>query len=297
MRADAYDYRVVDVFTRRALEGNALAVFPEASGLDDATMQAIARELNLPETSFVLPPTRGDCVARIRIFTPAREIPFAGHPTLGTAFVLRDAGWPGTRDRRFCLEEGIGPVEVEVGDETPPLIWLRMPSIDDGPFYERSRCAQALGLSLDDLADVEPRLHSAGNPLIFVALRDRGAVDRAWLDLGGMRALRGGAGAPCCMYVFVRTSTGVYARMFAPEYGISEDPATGSATGPLAIFMMRNGLLPAAGGSFVCEQGTRMGRPSFLHVRVCGEHGVDGIFAGGHVTPVVSATLQLGRDD
>jgi trans-2,3-dihydro-3-hydroxyanthranilate isomerase len=232
-------------------------------------------------------------VARLRIFTPAREIPFAGHPTLGSAFVLLDSGRIAAGSRGFRFEEGIGPVEVEIGPETPPLFWLRMPEIEDGPSYGRDRCARALGLEIADLLDVEPRLHSAGNPLIFVALRDCEAVDRAWLDLGGMRTLRGPGSAPCCMYVFARTPAGVYARMFAPQYGINEDPATGSATGPLAVFMMRNGLLPAENSRFICEQGTRMGRRSLMHVKVQHELGKRAIFAGGHVTPVVRATMQF----
>lgn len=293
------EYRVVDVFTRRALEGNSLAVFPDGRALDAPTMQRIARELCLPETTFVLPATTADCAARVRIFTPAREIPFAGHPTLGTAFVLREAGRLPADCESLQLEERVGPVTVEIGREVPPLFWLRMPEISDGPVYGREQCARALGLKMQDLLDIEPRLHSAGNPLIFVALRDGAAVDRAWLDLGDLRALRGADSEPCCVYVFALTgSGGVYARMFAPQYGISEDPATGSAMGPLAVFMMRNGLLPdAAGASFVCEQGTRMGRPSFLHVQVRGERGSGGIFAGGHVTPVAHARMSFELPD
>jgi trans-2,3-dihydro-3-hydroxyanthranilate isomerase len=294
MISAAFGYRVVDVFTRRALEGNALAVFPDTQGLDEATMQRIARELNLPETTFVLPATLPGCEARIRIFTPAREIPFAGHPTLGTTFVLLESGRLPASAGSFRLEERIGPVTVDIGPESPPFFWLRTPTINHGPAYARERCASALGLGVDDLIDIEPRLLSAGNPLIFVALRDCEAVDRAWLDLGGIRALRGADSEPCCVYVFARTATGVYSRMFAPQYGISEDPATGSAAGPLAAYMIRNGLLsPADGTAFVCEQGTRMGRRSLLHVRLQGEDGNDGIFVGGHVTPVATATMHL----
>lgn len=294
MKPATFEYRVVDVFTRCALEGNSLAVFPEASRLDDATMQGIARELNLAETTFVLPPTLPGCAARLRIFTPAREIPFAGHPTLGTAFVLLESGRLPARSGKFRLEERIGPVDIEIGPETPPLIWLRMPPISDGPSFARERCASALGLRVAELLDVEPRLHSAGNPLVFVALRDCDAVDRAWLDVAGLRSLLGGEADPCCVYVFAQNPGGVYARMFAPQYGISEDPATGSAMGPLAAYMMRNGLLPPSGGTdFVCEQGTRMGRRSLLHVRIRGELGAEGIFAGGHVTPVARATMVL----
>lgn len=291
-------YRVVDVFTRRALEGNALAVFPDAAQLDAATMQRIARELNLPETTFVLPATRGDCVARVRIFTPAREMAFAGHPTLGTSFVLWEEGRLPGAGKAFNLEEQVGPVPVRIGPESPPLLWLGMPPVDDGPRFARDPCARMLGLGLQDLLEFEPQLLSAGNPTIVVPLRNRDAVDRAWLDEPGMRAMRGAGSEPCCVYVFARTAEGVYARMFAPEYGIVEDPATGSATGPLAVYMMRHGLLPAnAGTTFVCEQGVKMGRRSLLHVEVRGARGSGGIFVGGHVTSVASATMHVVLED
>jgi trans-2,3-dihydro-3-hydroxyanthranilate isomerase len=291
-------YRVVDVFTRRALEGNALAVFPDAEHLDAATMQRIARELNLPETTFVLPATRDDCVARVRIFTPAREMAFAGHPTLGTSFVLWEEGRLPGAGNAFNLEEQVGPVPVRIGPESPPLLWLGMPPVDDGPRFARDACARALGLGLQDLLEFEPQLLSAGNPTIVVPLRDRDAVDRACLDEPGMRALRGAGSEPCCVYVFARTAEGVYARMFAPEYGIVEDPATGSATGPLAVYMLRHGLLPAnAGTTFVCEQGVKMGRRSLLHVEVRGARGSGGIFVGGHVTSVASATMHVVLED
>jgi trans-2,3-dihydro-3-hydroxyanthranilate isomerase len=291
-------YRVVDVFTRRALEGNPLAVFPDAARLDAATMQRIARELNLPETTFVLPATRDDCVARVRIFTPAREMAFAGHPTLGTGFVLWEEGRLPGAGNAFNLEEQVGPVPVRIGPESPPLLWLGMPPVDDGPRFAREPCARALGLGPQDLLEFEPQLLSAGNPTIVVPLRDRDAVDRAWLDEPGMRAMRGAGSEPCCVYVFARTAEGVYARMFAPEYGIVEDPATGSATGPLAVYMLRHGLLPAdAGTTFVCEQGVKMGRRSLLHVEVRGARGSGGIFVGGHVTSVARATMHVVLED
>ena len=178
-------YRVVDVFTRQALEGNPLAVFPDAAHLDAMTMQRIARELNLPETTFVLPVTRDDCVARVRIFTPAREMAFAGHPTLGTSFVLWEEGRLSGAGHAFNLEEQVGPVPVRIGPESPPLLWLGMPPVHDGPRFARDPCARALGLGLQDLLEFEPQLLSAGNPTIVVPLRDRDAVDRAWLDESG----------------------------------------------------------------------------------------------------------------
>jgi len=290
----AHRYRVVDVFTERPLEGNALAVFPDGAGLDDASMQKIARELNLSETTFVAPPTRADCVGRVRIFTPARELPFGGHPTVGAAWVLLDEGMvPRSRDR-FALEEGVGAVAIRMETGSRPLIWLTTPPIQEGRRFDPALCALALGLDARDLLDVMPQLLDAGNPTLLVALRDRATVDRAWLDLAGLRSLKVAGDEPFCVFAFAPTPDGAYSRMFAPEYGIPEDPASGSSTGPLAAFMMRHGLVSSAAGTrFVSEQGTTMGRRSILYVEIHGDRGVKGIDVGGHVTPVAHATLTL----
>jgi len=286
-----YTYRVVDVFTEHVLEGNSLAVFTDASGLDPATMQRIARELNLAETTFVLPATRSDCVARVRIFTPRKELAFAGHPTIGTSFVLRDEGWVPATMTDFSLEENIGPVAVRVDAGEHPMLWLTTPPIETGRVYDSALCAKVLGLNANDLLDMKPQLLSAGNPTVLVALRDRGAVDRAWLDLTGMRRLRGADPVLMCVFVFTPTPEGVYSRMFD---GISEDPATGSSTGPLAAYMMQHGLISnSAGTRMVSEQGTKMGRRSLLHVHLRGKNGTEGIEVGGYTTPVVTATMNL----
>ena len=293
-REHEYRYRVVDVFTEQPLEGNALAVFPDASALDTTTMQRIARELNLAETAFVLPPTRSDCAARVRIFTPAKEMMFAGHPTIGTAFVLLDEGLVPGKAGDFLLEENIGPVPIRVEAGARPMLWLKTPSIEVGRCYDPALCASVLGLATQDLLDIPPQLLSAGNPTILVALRDKAAVDRAGLDLTGMRQLRGADAELACVFVFTPTVQGAYSRMFAPEYGVAEDPATGSSTGPLAAFMMRHGLAAnTAGTRLISEQGTKMGRRSLLHVHVRGDRGAGGIEVGGHVTPLVTATMSL----
>jgi len=287
-------YRVVDVFTENPLEGNPLAVFPDASGLDDATMQRIARELNLSETTFLFPPTRSDCAASVRIFTPAKEMLFAGHPTVGSAFVLLDEGLVPKNLGSFLLEEKIGPVPIRVEPGKRPLIWLRTPPIQDGKTFDRAPCAEVLGLHSNDLLEIPPQVLSAGNPTIFVALKDKTAVDRAWLDLTGLCRLKNFDPEPVCVFVFAPMPEGAYSRMFAPEYGVPEDPATGSSTGPLAAFMMRHGLVASASGTrFISEQGTKMGRRSLLHVQIHGEHGCDGIDVGGYITPLVEATMHL----
>jgi trans-2,3-dihydro-3-hydroxyanthranilate isomerase len=288
----SHRYRVVDVFTERALEGNPLAVFPDASGMDDGTMQRIARELNLSETTFVMPPTRAGCAARVRIFTPTREMIFAGHPTIGTAFVLLDEG--AVSGERFALDERVGPVAVRVEAGPRPRLWLTTPPIGAGRTYARELCARAVGLVPGDLLDVAPQVLSAGNPTLFIAVRDKAAVDRAWLDGQGSKALKGADEEPVCVFVFTPTPEGAYSRMFAPEHGVIEDPATGSSTGPLAAFMMRHRLAPdAAGTRFFSEQGTRMQRRSILHVQINGVGGADGIEVGGHVTPVAEATMRF----
>jgi trans-2,3-dihydro-3-hydroxyanthranilate isomerase len=291
-----YRYRVVDVFTEHPLEGNALAVFLDASAMDATTMQRIARELNLAETAFILPPTRTDCAARVRIFTPTKEMIFAGHPTIGTSFVLLDEGILPRNTGAFLLEENIGPVPVRVEAGARPMLWLTTPPIESERCYDPVVCANVLGLRPDDLLDAAPQRLSAGNPTIYVALRDKLAVDRAWLDMTGAKQLRGSDAEFMCVFVFTPTAEGAYSRMFAPEYGVVEDPATGSSTGPLAAFMMRHGLVAKSSGTrWVSEQGTKMGRRSFLHVHIRGDNGADGIDIGGHVTPVSVATMSLAQ--
>ena len=287
-------YRVVDVFTTEALAGNPLAVFTQASEIDEAVMQKIAREMNLAETTFVLPAENLDCVARVRIFTPKKEMIFAGHPTIGTAFVLRNEGVLPTNCESFCLEEKVGPVQIWIEDAERPMIWLRTPPISEGQFYNRSSCARALGLETDELLDIQPQLLDAGNPTLFIALRSKEAVDQAWLEAQSMSTLKEDKAEPFCVFVFSPTGEGAYSRMFAPEYGVPEDPATGSSTGPLGLFMMRNRLMTGASGTrFISEQGTKMARRSILHVRVAGDHGADGIYVGGHVTSVAEGTMEL----
>jgi len=289
-----YRYRLVDVFTETPLEGNPLAVFPDARGLADATMQKIAKEMNLSETTFVLPATRPNCAACVRIFTPAREMLFAGHPTIGTSFVLLDEGIVPNTTAQFALDEKIGAVPIRVERGARPRIWLTTPPIQIGGSYDRAVCARALGLEPSDLLDIPPELASAGNPLIFVPLRSKAAVDRAWIDLAGLRSIKNGQQDATCVFVFTPTPDGAYSRMFAPEHGVVEDPATGSATGPLAAYMMRHKLVLSADGTrFFSEQGTKMGRRSILYVQVNGEQGVNGIDVGGYVTPLAEATMKI----
>jgi len=292
----SYRYQVVDVFTEEPLLGNQLGVFPDSSGIDDATMQKIAKELNVAETVFIAPSTRTDCVANVRIFTPGREMPFAGHPTVGASFVLRELGVAPKNVERFALEERIGPVPVRVekGNGGRPLIWFTTPPIRIGHTVDPEACVRALGLEASDLLGRPPEIVRAGNPGLFIAVKSKEAVDRAWLDGNGPRLLRREPDESFFVFVFAPTGEGAYSRMFAPEHGVAEDPATGSATGPLAAYMMRHGLAPSADGTrLISEQGTKMGRRSILHILVHGTGGADGIEVGGYVTPIIEGVMTI----
>ena len=296
----------VDVFTERVFGGNPLAVVFEAEGLADSEMQGIAREMNCSETTFLLAPTRSDCAARVRIFTPAREIPFAGHPTIGTAWVLATEKLLPAGTTRFNLEEGIGPVEVTLeGDPAhPSFLWMKHGEAKFGPeLTDRAGFARALGLAEANLLTGHPVCTgSTGNAFLYIPLKDRAAVDRARLDVPALLAAQG-EGPNLGVFVSAPDPPGatpgtatVYSRMFAPHTsGIPEDPATGSASGPLGAYLVERGLVaPAATVDIVSEQGTRMGRPSFLHIRVGTSGGrVSGIEVGGRVVPVIDGRLRI----
>ena len=290
-----FAYHIVDVFTEKPLEGNALAVVVDASALDSSTMQRVAREFNLSETAFILPnESRGDST-RVRIFTPGNEMEFAGHPTIGTAYVMRRLGIVAPDTTTFTLEENVGLVKVRVGEGDDPLLWLTTPELRWLGAAPRTACAGALGLDESDLLLEAPcEVFSAGNPALLVALRDEAAVDRAHVDEAAARSILFGPNADAVIFAFAPVKTGAYSRMFAPNLGIQEDPATGSVTGPLAAFMMKYGLAPSAGGTrFVSEQGTKMGRRSLLHVLVRGAGGRDGIEVGGSVTHVAAGNFKF----
>src|SRR5262245_28116555 len=305
MTAREYRFVQVDVFTDRLFGGNPLAVLLDGRGLSDDEMQAITRENNLSETTFVLPPSRADCAARVRIFTPSRELAFAGHPTLGTAWVLATRGRLAAGTTRFALEEGIGPVPVVLeGDPArPAFVWMTHGETTFGPeLARRDEMARALGLTeVDLLAGVPIQAGSTGTGFVFVPLCDRAALDRMVVNGAALDEAK----RPQPEHgVFVvapdadRKSRRVYSRMFAPEPGgAREDPATGSASGPLGAYVVRHGLVEVGGDGEVdllSEQGTAMGRQSFVHIRlVVSGRDSSGIRVGGGVVPVLDGTLRL----
>jgi trans-2,3-dihydro-3-hydroxyanthranilate isomerase len=287
----------VDVFAETPLAGNQLAVVLDAEDIPGDVMQRIAKEMNISETTFVLPPSDPAHAARIRIFTPASEVPFAGHPTVGTAWVLSTQGLVPGGALEFVLEEEIGPVKVR-GVKTPDGLnfWMTHPQLTFGASERRRiHAAGAIGLTEDDLvADVPVQVASTGNPHLFFALRDAQAVDAAVADL---ELLGDVLEATHAFGAFVFAAVGgnrLYSRMFSLD--IAEDPATGSASGPLGGFAVKYGLVPRAPKvAIVSEQGTKMGRQSFLHIELTYRDSGDipaQIEVGGAVWPVISGTLQ-----
>jgi trans-2,3-dihydro-3-hydroxyanthranilate isomerase len=272
-------YLHLDVFTDRAFEGNQLAVFPEPPrDLDAALMQRIAAEMNFSESTFIFPRTaQGD--VRMRIFTPAEELPIAGHPTIGSTFALAAERAIAVGQEQFVFELGVGPTPVSLewkGDQLD-FAWMTQPLPAFGSAFNPRIFASALGVSESDMMGSAPAQSiSCGVPFLFVPLLSRAAVDRVSLD-------RRAYGTACeqsgvkALPVFVFTparhgSSGdetIYSRMLAPGFGISEDPATGSASGPLGCYLVRHGVIDSQRArSFVSLQGVAMGRPSRIHISI-----------------------------
>jgi trans-2,3-dihydro-3-hydroxyanthranilate isomerase len=277
-----YRYVVVDVFTDRPLAGNQLAVFTDARGLDDETMQALAREVNFSESTFVLPPEDGGH-ARIRIFTPLVELPFAGHPTLGTAFVL--AGPLQTPELRLETARGMVPVRLE--REENRLVFGRMeqpiPSIH--AYEAEAELLEALGVEHSELP-VE--LYDNGMRHVYVALRSEEEVAGLRPDLARLE-LPPDLGINC----FAGSGTRWKTRMFAPGGGVPEDPATGSAAGPLALHLARHGTI-AFGDEIEISQGAEIGRPSTLFARIDGSaDAVERVEVGGSAVTVARGEFRL----
>ncbi|MBV8638561.1 MAG: PhzF family phenazine biosynthesis protein [Candidatus Eremiobacteraeota bacterium] len=292
-----YNYVTLDVFTSTRFQGNPLAVVPDADGFSDNEMQRVAAEFNLSETVFLLPPSNGTAAARARIFTPRRELPFAGHPTIGAAAVLAARKRVGPS---FVIEESVGPIDIECDADLSgtQLFWLSTPPVAFFETLDPEFCTRLLGVDRRDVRDgVPPTFISAGSPLLCICLTSTEAVDRAQLQHAYLpRAL--GSVNSVATFVFARKEPrsdenfDVYSRMFAPQTGITEDPATGGATGPLAAYMMRYGLLPRdVPARFVSEQGVKMGRRSVLHVRTSPNDA--SIKVGGSTVSVASGVLAL----
>jgi trans-2,3-dihydro-3-hydroxyanthranilate isomerase len=286
----------VDVFAEKSLAGNQLAVVLDAADISGEDMQRIAREMNISETTFVMPPDDPAHAARVRIFTPASELPFAGHPTVGTAWILATEGLVPGGSLDFVLEEGVGPVKVR-GVKGPGglAFWMTHPELTYGLVERRrAQAAEAIGLAESDLVpEVPVQVASTGNPFLFFALRDGVAVDEAVLDRELLSEVLQGTHS---FGAFIFAAVGgnrLYSRMFSLD--IPEDPATGSGSGPLGAFAVKHGLVPRAPRvTLVSEQGTKMGRQSMIHIELTysgSDENPSLIEVGGSVRPVITGTL------
>jgi trans-2,3-dihydro-3-hydroxyanthranilate isomerase len=275
-------YLVLDVFTDQPLQGNQLAVFTDGSGLSGAEMQRVARELNLSETVFLLPPAEGGSV-RIRIFTPADELPFAGHPVLGSAVV---AG-AGLGLAAVVLETAAGPVPVTLQEMDGRAVFGRMEQpIPSWHEYERaSELLAALGVERS-LLPLE--VYVNGPHHVYVMLEDERSVARLEPDLRALQRL-GAVEANCFAGSRGRWKT----RMFAPALGVAEDPATGSAAGPLAVHLARHGRI-AFGEEIEIRQGAEIGRASLLYAQADGSaETVERVLVGGAALVVAAGEFCL----
>jgi trans-2,3-dihydro-3-hydroxyanthranilate isomerase len=291
------DFVLVDVFSDRPFGGNQLAVIPRAEGLSDDLMRHLAREFNFSETTFVLPPLDPSHTCRVRIFTPSEEVPFAGHPTVGTAAVLASLEPEGgTAVRRFVFEEGIGPVTVDISGAS---IHLRLSTPRCEVAAEPPRVdAIAAALSLTEADVAECWCGGIGLRFCFVRVRDAATVDRAALDKSAW-ASGVANGWAANLYLFAREPdecAHLYGRGFAPAVGVDEDAATGSAcAGLVGGFAQRS---PASNGEWdlQIEQGVAMGRPSLLHATARKEKGqLVEVSVGGCATIVGAGVIRLAE--
>jgi trans-2,3-dihydro-3-hydroxyanthranilate isomerase len=295
-------YLHLDVFTSTPFEGNQLAVFPEPGDLTGEQMQVITREMNFSESTFILPAERGGGV-RMRIFTPGSELPIAGHPTIGSTFALAREGIIANGQRDFVFELGVGPtpVTLEWTGDTLAFVWMTQPLPEFGPAIgDRTALARALGVPLGDLAAGLPaQLVSCGVPYVLVPLASRAAVDAVTVDRHAFADCCRAAGIAETPGFFFTTGGGsrpeeTYSRMIAFGLGIPEDPATGSAAGPLGCYLLHHGVLAAdQATSIVNLQGVAMGRPSRLHIAIDGSaERITRVRVGGQAVLVGDGTLH-----
>ncbi len=278
-----FRFVVADVFTDTPLQGNQLAVFTDAREIPEERLQPLAREINFSETVFVYP-AEGDGHAKLRIFTPTLEVPFAGHPTLGTAFVL--AGPLQLEEIRLETGRGVVPVRLTREGRELRFGWMEQPLPTIQPFERAEELLAALGVSNSRLP-VE--LYDNGIPHVYVCLESPDAVARVRVDAGRLPELPAAIGINC----FAGSGSEWKTRMFAAEHGVSEDPATGSAAGPLCAHVARHGLI-SFGEEIRITQGVEIGRPSLLHARVYGtRERIERVEVGGAAVVVARGEFRL----
>ena len=277
-RDSARDYLIADVFTRTPLEGNPLGVFLDARGMTTELMQRTTKELNLSETVFFLPSDNSKTDVKVRIFTPASELPFAGHPTLGAGFVLAER----LGKRNITLQTGIGPIPLTFAEDGYGQMEQRVPAFDQ---YERTEeLLDALNLKGSELP-IEA--YRNGPRHVYVALPDMGAVAELKPDLTKLK--EHAVGVNC----FAGDGSTWKTRVFVPSLGVGEDPATGSAAGPLGVHLVRHGRI-GYGQRIEVSQGKEIGRPSTLYVQIDGTEGnIEHVYVGGYAVVVAHGQYRL----
>jgi trans-2,3-dihydro-3-hydroxyanthranilate isomerase len=297
-------FQTVDVFTGTQFVGNPLAVVLNAEGLSTGQMQAIAAEFNLAETTFVLPPKEAAHTAEVRIFTPRSEMPFAGHPNVGTAFVLARAGISYGRTisgNRVTFEEKAGLVPIEILRDGATAVGAKLGSpqpLSVGAEVASELVASACGISLADIetSNHRPCIASCGAPFIFAELKSRTALLGATPN-GDVFRLQVSKQPATSILIYTQVNEGdidIRARMFAPHHGIPEDPATGSANVALIGLLARLQPEPNLSLSKTIAQGVEMGRPSVLLAQAEKKNGtVTATYIGGRCVPVMSGTIDL----
>jgi trans-2,3-dihydro-3-hydroxyanthranilate isomerase len=298
-----YRYFICDVFTDTRFGGNQLAVIPEAQGLSDRQMQQVAREFNFSESTFVLPPEKGHD-RRVRIFTPTAEIPFAGHPNVGTAFTLATAGAFGSIEAPVTItfEEKAGLVPITITRRNGS-IWCELAAPEPlslGTEVPAELLAQAVSLAPEDVVTTthQPRVASVGLPFVMAELRDRAALARARVFAPAFDTIKAlGIMPDLHLYVRSRDEFDLRARMFAPYDGVPEDPATGSANCALAALLTQQRSEPSGSFQYRIAQGVEMGRPSVLEARTEKRDGVvTAARIGGASVLVSEGTIEVSAD-
>ena len=299
-------YEILDVFTSTRFSGNGLAVIKGGKALTDPQMQAIACEFNLSETVFVLPAQNKAHSAKVRIFTPMDELPFAGHPTVGTAVTvaldqLGGGMQPDHQDALVVLEEGIGNIRIGVSfrPNKAPFAEFDLPRlpVELEGLPTNDELSMVLGLDNAEIGfeNHQPSTFEAGMPIVFVPVRNLDIIGKAAVDTTAMEKLLGPERREIYLYCreTIKNSSSFHARMFAPQLGIMEDPATGAAAAAFAGVAMKYDQPPRGTKSYIIEQGMEMGRPSEIHLEIIVKDGLKNVRIGGHVVKVASGTIEI----
>lgn len=298
-----YEYHILDVFTDRPYAGNQLAVLPDARGLSGEQMQTITREFNLSETAFVLPPEKGGD-HRVRIFTPGFEMPMAGHPSVGTAYVLARLGMIAQVDSGqtvTCFEEGVGPIDmtIEWQGGQPQRIYMDQPiPVHGAQFSDRAGIARMLSLDVAQIDDSLPiEIVSSGVPFLYVPVKGIEAIRTLRFRADVWEQVLKEMDTPPIFVFTTETESeksAAHCRMFAPQMGLIEDPATGAASGPLGSYLLRHGLVADASAGIISEQGYEMGRPSQILIRIVGTGDqLTRVQIGGQCASIGSGRIQI----